>query len=177
MLETNDNKAQLNKSKRDYKIEVVDSEFVLNRWDEIKKILESVFRDSQFNGDSQYGDKYSRNRPVNHTWKNITEPEQEGLKHIIALDLDNNILGAFFVVPCSNPGGVIYYPKAERKTENGQEYLDINISFEKNGEIVDRQNLKLFLMDYDSSQEMFAEAGFEFLNTSPDGEYYMYTKK
>lgn len=47
--------------------------------------------------------------------------------------------------------GVIYYPKAERKTVNGQEYLDINISFDKNGEIVDMQNLKLFLMDYDSS--------------------------
>ncbi|NET26659.1 hypothetical protein [Okeania sp. SIO1I7] len=44
--------------------------------------------------------------------------------------------------------GVIYYPKAERKTENGQEYLDINISFEKNGEIVDRQNLKLLPKNY-----------------------------
>ncbi len=104
MLKEN-KKIELNKSKRDYRIEVLDSEFVLNRWDEIKEILESVFRDSQFNGDSQYGDKYSSNRPINHTWKNITEPYQEGLKHIIALDLDNNILGAFLVIPCSNPEG------------------------------------------------------------------------
>ena len=35
----------------------------------------------------------------------ITEPDREGIKHVIALDLDNNILGAFFVIPSYQPLG------------------------------------------------------------------------
>lgn len=92
-------KVELNKSKRDYKIEVVDSEFVLNRWDEIDAILYRVFADSEFN------DNFVRTRPAEHTLKNLREPEQEGIKHIISLDLDNNILGAFFVIPTYKPEG------------------------------------------------------------------------
>ncbi len=161
MLEKNDNKGQLNKSKRDYKIEVVDSKFVLNRWDEIKEILESVFRDYAFNGDSQDGEKYSRNRPINHTWKKINEPDQEGLKHIIALDLDNNILGAFFVVPDSNPEGiedcdpgwffsVELYPRFRHEI--------INALFNKAHEIIKNAGFKRIVAN------MGTEAGAKFLS-------------
>lgn len=86
-------KIQLNKQKRDYRVEVVDRQYLLNRWLEIEAILYRVFANSKFN------DNFVRTRPAEHTFKNITEPYQEGIKHIIALDLDDNILGEFFVIP------------------------------------------------------------------------------
>ncbi len=98
-LENSNNTVEINKQKRDFKIEVVDSEYVLNRWEEIEKILYRVFGDSNFN------DNFVRTRPAEHTYKNLTKPDQQGLKHIIALDLDNNILGAFFVIPSYKPEG------------------------------------------------------------------------
>lgn len=94
MLEKTDNKVHLNKQKRDHKIDVVESEFILNRWDEIDAILYRVFADSEFN------DNFVRTRPAEHTLKNLREPYQEGIKHIIALDLDDNILGDFFCYSC-----------------------------------------------------------------------------
>ena len=63
MLEKNNNKIQIDKHRRDYRIEVVDNEFVLNRWDEIESILYRVFGDSKFN------DKFLRTRPAEHTLK------------------------------------------------------------------------------------------------------------
>lgn len=92
MLEKTHNKVHLNKQKRDHKIDVVESEFILNRWDEIDAILYRVFADSEFN------DNFVRTRPAEHTLKNLREPYQEGIKHIIALDLDNYILGDFFLL-------------------------------------------------------------------------------
>ncbi|MDE5107019.1 MAG: hypothetical protein O4808_08130 [Trichodesmium sp. St17_bin3_1_1] len=94
MLEKTDNKVHLNKQKRDHKIDVVESEFILNRWDEIDAILYRVFADSEFN------DNFVRTRPAEHTLKNLREPYQEGIKHIIALDLDDYILGDFFCYSC-----------------------------------------------------------------------------
>ena len=49
MLEKTHNKVHLNKQRIDDKIEVIDSKFVLNRWDEIDAILYRVFADSEFN--------------------------------------------------------------------------------------------------------------------------------
>ncbi|NEQ10957.1 MAG: hypothetical protein F6K37_35105 [Moorea sp. SIO4E2] len=98
-LEKTNKQLDLNKQKRDYTIEVVDHQYILNRWKEIEAILYRVFGDSKFN------DNFLRTRPAEHTWKNITEPYQEGLVHIIALDLDENILGAFFVIPSYKPEG------------------------------------------------------------------------
>ena len=94
MLEKTHNKVHLNKQKRDHKIDVVESEFILNRWDEIDAILYRVFADSEFN------DNFVRTRRAEHTLKNLREPYQEGIKHIIALDLDDNILGDFFCYSC-----------------------------------------------------------------------------
>jgi len=98
-LDVDNSKVQFNKQKRDYKIEVVESEYVLNRWEEIEKILYRVFGDSNFN------DNFVRTRPAEHTYKNLTKSDQQGLKHIIALDLDDNILGAFFTIPSYKPKG------------------------------------------------------------------------
>ncbi len=39
MNSKNHNKIKINKAKRDYEIKVVDSEFILNRWQEIEAIL------------------------------------------------------------------------------------------------------------------------------------------
>ncbi|NER38924.1 MAG: hypothetical protein F6J93_34045 [Oscillatoria sp. SIO1A7] len=89
----------ISKSKRDYTIEVVDNEFVLNRWQEIESTLSRVFSDSNFN------DNFVTTRPAEHTWQNINDANKKGLKHIIALDLDNNILGAFLVIPSYKPEG------------------------------------------------------------------------
>ncbi|MDE5112778.1 MAG: hypothetical protein O4803_00435 [Trichodesmium sp. St15_bin1_1] len=94
MLEKTHNKVHLNKQKRDHKIDLVDSEFLLNCWDEIDAILYRVFADSEFN------DNFVRTRPAEHTLKNLREPYQEGIKHIIALDLDDYILGDFFCYSC-----------------------------------------------------------------------------
>ena len=63
MLEKTDNKVHLNKQKRDHNIDVVESEFILNRWDEIDAILYRVFADSEFN------DNFVRTRPAEHTLK------------------------------------------------------------------------------------------------------------
>lgn len=101
MIETEDRsgKIQLKVQRRAYRIEVVDHEFILSRWKEIEKILYRVFAESQFNGN------FTRTRPAEHTWKIITEPYQEGIEHVIALDLDNDILGAFFAIPAYQPLG------------------------------------------------------------------------
>ena len=95
------NRMQLtqNKAKRDYKIEVVENEFILNNWENIEEILYRVFSESKFN------DNFIRTRPAEHTWQKIHEPGREYIKHAIALDLDNNILGAFLVIPSYNPDG------------------------------------------------------------------------
>ena len=73
--------------------------------------------------------------------------------------------------------GITHHRRADIQTENGDKYLILDFSFKKNAEIIDRQILKLFLMDYDHSQEIFAEAGLQPLNISADGEYHIYTKK
>ena len=99
ILNVDNSKVHFNKQKRDYKIEVVDSKFILNRWEEIEAILYRVFADSNFN------DNFKRTRPAEHTYKNLINPYQKGLRHIIALDLDDNILGAFFVIPAYKPEG------------------------------------------------------------------------
>ena len=100
MTKTIDDSDQIHlKAQRDYRIEVVDHAFVLNRWQEIKDILYRVFSEATFN------ENFTRTRPAEHTWKMITEPYQEGIKHVIALDLDNDILGAFFVIPAYQPPG------------------------------------------------------------------------
>ena len=92
MITRNEN-VQLKGQKREYRIEVVDHKFIFNRWQEIKDILYRVFAESTFNGE------FTRTRPAEHTWEMITEPYQEGIKHVIALDLDGHILGAFLVIP------------------------------------------------------------------------------
>ena len=99
ILDVDNSKVRFNKQKRDYTIKVVDSNFVLNRWEEIEAILYRVFGDSNFN------DNFVRTRPAEHTYKNLIKPYQQGLKHIIALDSDSNILGAFFVIPAYKPEG------------------------------------------------------------------------
>lgn len=73
--------------------------------------------------------------------------------------------------------GVTHHRRAYQQTENEQQYLILDFSFQKNGEIIDRQILKLFQMDYDAAQELFTEVGLEPLNISADGQYHMYIKK
>ena len=90
---------QLKSPKREYKVEVFDHDYVFSRWQEIEEILYRVFGESNFNNN------WSTTRPAEHTWKMITEPYQEGLKHVIALDSNNEILGAFFVIPAYQPPG------------------------------------------------------------------------
>jgi hypothetical protein len=90
---------QIKAQRREYRIEVVDHEYVLNRWQEIEEILYRVFAESKFNG------SFARTRPAEHTYKILTEPYQEGIKHVMALDSNNNILGAFFAIPAYRPPG------------------------------------------------------------------------
>jgi len=85
--------------RREYRIEVVDHEYVLSRWREIEEILYRVFAESTFNG------SFGRTRPAEHTYKMVTEPYQEGIKHVMALDSNNDILGAFFAIPAYQPPG------------------------------------------------------------------------
>ncbi|NER25853.1 MAG: hypothetical protein F6J96_35200 [Symploca sp. SIO1C2] len=92
-------KVPLNKQKRDFVVKVVDHQYILQRWQEIEAILSRVFGDSKFNSN------FAKTRPAEHTLKNLTEPYQAGLVHVIALDADENILGAFFVIPASQPEG------------------------------------------------------------------------
>lgn len=99
MIKNNGDNVQINPQKRNYRIEVVDHTFVLNRWQEIQDIIYRVFAKSAFN------ENFTRTRPAEHTWKMITEPYQEGLKHVMALDLDDDILGAFFAIPAYQPPG------------------------------------------------------------------------
>ena len=84
---------------RDYRVEIVDNQLVLSRWQEIQKILLRVFRDSHFNDD------FKCTRPVEHTWEKIHEPSKLNIKHVMAFDADDEILGAFFVIPTHRPPG------------------------------------------------------------------------
>ncbi len=89
-------KPQLDKK---YRIEVVDHEYIFNRWEEIDYIIYDAFEGAEFN------DGYTVARPINYTWTNIVAPYQKGLKHVIALDENDNILGAFFMIPSYKPAG------------------------------------------------------------------------
>ncbi len=99
MLDEHGINLKINRQTANYKVEVVDSAFVLARWSEIDAILYRVFGDSQFN------DKFGRSRPKEHTLENLKEPYQEGIKHILAFDSNDNVLGAFFVIPTQKPEG------------------------------------------------------------------------
>ncbi len=87
------------KEKRKFSIGVFDRNFVLSRWEEIDSILYRVFGNSSFNG------KFTRTRPAEHTWKMLHEPDREGVKHVIAIDANNEILGAFFAIPAERSPG------------------------------------------------------------------------
>lgn len=83
----------VNPYKRDYRVEVVDHSYLLERWQEITDILYRVFGDSNFN------DSFTRTRPAEHTWEIIHDPNHVTTKHIIALDNRDEILGAFLTIP------------------------------------------------------------------------------
>ena len=143
------------KIKREYKIEIVDHQYILKRWQEIEAILYRVFGDSKFNSN------FVRTRPAEHTWKNLIEPYQEGLMHVIALDLDENILGAFFLIPSYQPEGkedcdlgwmfaIELYPKFRHEI--------ISAITEKVHEITKNAGFKRIIT------EMGTEAGAKFLS-------------
>lgn len=93
------NNSKSKSTQREYQVEVVDHEFVFNRWQEIEDILYRVFAESAFN------DNFTRTRPAEHTRKMMTGPDREKIKHVMALDLDNEILGAFFAIPVHQSPG------------------------------------------------------------------------
>lgn len=94
-----EDKDPLKRGRRDFRVGIFGNDFVLSRWPEVDRILYEVFEQSSFN------DNFKRTRPAAHTWQMIHQPYQYGLKHIVALDLDDEILGAFFVIPTYQPPG------------------------------------------------------------------------
>lgn len=78
---------------KNYKIEVVNHNFIKKQWNEIEKIIKNAFIGSKFN------DGYNIIRPIQYTWDNIHKPYRKGLKHIVAINEQNEIIAACFLVP------------------------------------------------------------------------------
>ena len=89
----------LDPKRRNYNVRVVNNDYVKSRWNEIEEILYRVFSGSQFNSD------FKRTRPAEHTWLKMHEDSPENAGHVMAFDQNNEILGAFFVIPTFMPEG------------------------------------------------------------------------
>ena len=79
-------------SQETFTVKLVENQFVVNNWDNIEAIIRKVFTNSKFN------DNRDVKRPLSYTWDSVTKSPRKGLKHVIAFDEENNILGALFGV-------------------------------------------------------------------------------
>lgn len=139
---------------RKYRVEIVDHEFIRERWSEIEEALSRAFSESAFNG------RFTRIRPAEHTWEVIHQPEYEGCGHVVAQDAEGRILGAFFAVPVRMSGseecdlGWMYTDELERAVR--REVMDVII--QKTHETVRTAGFRRVVT------EMGTEAGAKFLS-------------
>lgn len=86
----------------EYIVEVVDNDFVKRRWIEVKMLVENVFEDSKFN------DKFTVERPLWHIQEGIKGNLGKGIKHVLGLSCEGDILAGAFCIPTE---------KEDRQTE------------------------------------------------------------
>jgi len=83
-----------------YEVELVSSELLLERWDEIAELLRTAFSDATF---LEAGS--TAECPARETWKAMHEPGGGDLAHAMALLTDGRIAGGLFGLPKDGPVG------------------------------------------------------------------------
>lgn len=74
-------------------IEIVDHQFLIDRWIEIETLIRHEFQNSEFN------DGFTVERPLWHIQEGIKGNLGQGIKHVLALNENNKILAAAFCIP------------------------------------------------------------------------------
>ena len=123
-------------------------------WIEIKKTLEIAFNNAVFNN------RFDSRSPIEEVYKAITEPEQEGIKHILAMDPNKKILAGFFDIPTIKSTEKDYYDvgwffSIELEYELRHKVVDMMI--EKAHELAKLAGYKYFIT------EMGTEAGAKYM--------------
>ena len=79
---------------KDYIVKIVEHDFVKQRWSEIELLIINAFSHSKFNGEYLLEEL-----PIQWTWEAVNKPVRKGLKHVVAVNIEEKILGAFFCIP------------------------------------------------------------------------------
>ncbi|MBD2679118.1 MULTISPECIES: hypothetical protein [Nostoc] len=79
---------------QDYVIKLVEHDFIKTKWVEIEILMKKAFRYSKFN------EEYKQEElPLEYTWSSVNNPSRQGLKHLVAMNMEGKILGVIFGVP------------------------------------------------------------------------------
>lgn len=72
--------------------------------------------------------------------------------------------------------GVVHHRRIEQKTIDGEDYMVFDLSISHNQKVVNRQELKLFLLNYQDAKKLFMEAGLTPVSIEADGTFHIYKK-
>lgn len=72
--------------------------------------------------------------------------------------------------------GVVHHRRIEQKTIDGADYMVFDLSISHNRKVVNRQELKLFLLNYQDAQDLFIEAGLSPVSIEAEGTFHIYVK-
>jgi hypothetical protein len=126
-------------------VTVVENDFVEARWLEIEALVQYEFQDSNFN------DEFTVERPLWHINEGIKGNLGKGIKHVIALNLENEIVAGLFCVPtCKN---------------NDQTSCDLGWFF-SSGKLSKIQKIKVLDRVFNLVHETVKNAGFEQIVTN-----------
>lgn len=88
------------RTRRGHEVRLVGNDFLLARWSEIERLLDSAFADSTFSPG------FARGRPAEHTWQEMHKPGADELGHVVAVDAEaGRVVGAIFCLRLQRPAG------------------------------------------------------------------------
>jgi len=122
-----------------YIVEVVENDFVERRWTEVETLVESVFKDSSFN------EKFTVERPLWHIQEGIKGNLGKGIKHVLGLSSEGDILAGAFCIPTYK--------------EDGQTECDIGW-FYASGDLSKIQKIRVLDAIFNTVHQAIKSAGF-----------------